>query len=491
MKKIMKQYLQLSLTALLLFSLSAMKGQKVSPLEEAWIKLAKPFQSTYLSLTFSERRSELEPNYAPWQVTPYKIKGTVWCNAENFMKHDSIVFGRRTYQSKTQYNSSTLLWQNYNSQLLSPVPKIMFDSYLLQTARYTPVMLLDYFKKKNIAPSINGNSYYTLYTATIDKKVVSLFIKNSDNMLYQASMLESDEMYGDVLTSISYNDYMLLNNIMYPSKISIGKYNSKVMDEVLVSRVESVPSASPLLNKPSNYSYTTEVIVKPALSVEKHSDNIHFITLKHTDHKVMVVEFKDFLVVAEAPLNSANGELIINEAKKIAPGKPIRYFVFGTHHPNSIGGIRAFVSEGAKIIVPQPTSAYAKYLAVAPHKLNPDILERQPKAIMIDTMKSDMKLISDGKFDMKIYLIGEKSKYTGDYLLYYFPSEKLVFEDEMILMHTRAKSSKARQRQVALYNYIKEKKLDVQTIVQSAYATSKDFKSVITFEELEKSVTGK
>jgi hypothetical protein len=59
----------------------------------------------------------------------------------------------------------------------------------------------------------------------------------------------------------------------------------------------------------------TEII--PETRLEKYTDNIYFFELNHTDDRVMIVEFNDFLLVAEAPLNSENGELIISKAKEI------------------------------------------------------------------------------------------------------------------------------------------------------------------------------
>jgi hypothetical protein len=106
-----------------------------------------------------------------------------------------------------------------------------------------------------------------------------------------------------------------------------------------------------LLEKPVDYQLAEpKEESQPEIKITQYNDYIHLIDLIHTDDKVMIVELDDYLFIAEAPLNAKNGELIISEAKKIAPLKPIKYFAFGHHHPHYLGGVRAFVHKEATIL---------------------------------------------------------------------------------------------------------------------------------------------
>lgn len=113
------------------------------------------------------------------------------------------------------------------------------------------------------------------------------------------------------------------------------------------------------------------------MRVETYRPRLHFVELKHTDDRALVVEFNHFLLVAEAPLSSENGELIIWAAQQLAPGKLINYFVAG-HHPHYLGGLRPFVQRGATVLVGPGDEAYVRYFAAAPHTLRPDSLQRPP-----------------------------------------------------------------------------------------------------------------
>lgn len=228
------------------------------------------------------------------------------------------------------------------------------------------------------------------------------------------------------------------------------------------------------------------------MSVEKYGPHIYLVNLAHTNDRALIVEFNEFFLVAEAPLNSENGELIIEEVKKIAPDKPIRYFVFGHYHPHYLGGIRAFIHQGARIICTQADEEYVTYLAQAPHTLQPDSLQLEPQPLQFEEVK-DSLVIGDENFQMKIYFIGNKSAHTNDYLIYYFPTEKLLFEDDLVWIPKEkpAKESPPGERQIGLYNAIQELQLDVNTIIQSWPVKDYGVLTIIPMETLKKSIPKK
>jgi hypothetical protein len=129
-----------------------------------------------------------------------------------------------------------------------------------------------------------------------------------------------------------------------------------------------------------------------------------------------------------------------------------------------------------------------RYIAEAPHTLNPDALQKEAKMLQTEDIINE-KTISDGTFEMKIYCIGKKSEHTNDYLVYYFPSEKLLFEDDLVWINREGEIRKAGKRQAGLYNALKDLKLDIKTIVQSWPVADYGVKTVIPFEDLEKSMT--
>lgn len=479
------------LTFSLLFLMTHQAGaQTKSYLEKCWSKQVKPIQGQYLTLSYTEKRNELEHSFEPWEQTNYYSTGIVWCNLDNFLKSDSLTFKGKRYNSKTQFSKTDFLFLDYGDKNLFDVTQNMFFDQTFKTSRYSPVILINYFIQQKITADKESNKEFAVYKTIINKTIVKLYISKSDNLLNKITTLSDDELFGDVLSTFIYNDYSTADNLFYAKTIQIKKINGKVQDVVNIDSANLINEVPKLLDKPIDYKLIEDKEIQSEVKVEKYSNNIYFIELKHTDDKVMVVEFNNFLLVAEAPLNSKNGELIISEAKKIALNKPIKYFVFGHYHAHYLGGMRPFIHKGVKIICSKADQEYVAYLANAHHSLNPDSLQIQPKSLFIEEI-TDSLTITDGKFEMKIYFIGEKSEHTKDYLVYYFPSEKLLFEDDLVWIAKKGEIKKANGRQAGLYKAVKELGLDIKTIVQSWPVADYGVKTIIPFEDLEKSMNVK
>ncbi len=471
---------------LVCFSFAFRAEAKPNFLKKCWQKQVNSLQNNYLSVHFEEKNHSLEHSFEPWEQTESNVKGTIWVNATRFMKQDTLRQGR-TYYSKTQLDQQTLLFLDYGDDALFAATQRLFQDKKLETVRYSPMLLIDYFYQKKVKQSNESNAEFAVYTTVIHQNTVKLYIKKSDNLLAKVSILSDDELFGDVLSTYFYVDFSSKNAFFYPKTIKIDKINGKLKDEIHLSLTSMVADVPSLLEAPKGYSLKEDEVPKAEIKLEKYSPNIHFLELKHTDDKVMLVEFSDFLLVAEAPLNSKNGELIIEEARKIAPNKPIKYFVFGHYHPHYLGGLRAFVHAGARIICSKEDSEYVRYIAEAPHTIQPDALQTAPKSLIFDEIK-DTKTITDGKFELQLYVIGKKSEHTKDYLVYYFPSEKLLFEDDLVWIKREGELKKAGARQAGLYHALKDLGLDINTIIQSWPVADYGVKTRISFEELEKSV---
>jgi hypothetical protein len=474
---------------LLFFTLISVQARPRDYLQQCWQQQAQPLQAQYLALTYRETSSELEHSFAPWQATAYTGRGMVWVTADNFLKKDTLlnVARQRTYFSSTQRSATSLLFQDYGDKDLFAATPGMQQDYVFRSARYSPVMLLSYFRQQAVQPDKESPAEFAQYHTTINGTVVSLRIRKKDGLLAQVSLLSNDDLLGDVTTTYSYTDYRRMTGLAYASTIHVTKVNGRLQEEVQILSARLSATAPTLLEAPASYQLKPEVAAVPEVQVETFRPHIYFLSLKHTDDRVLVVEFDQFLLVAEAPLSSQNGELIVREAQQLAPGKPIKYFVFGHYHPHYLGGIRPFVQRGATILHGTGDADYVKYLATAPHTLRPDSLQRHPQPLLAEEV-SGSKTITDGKLEMKIFFIGKQSEHTNDYLIYYFPAEKLLFEDDLAWIPKQGAIGKASPRQAGLYKAIKKLGLEVTTIAQSWPVKDYGVKTIIPFADLEQSI---
>ena len=143
-------------------------------------------------------------------------------------------------------------------------------------------------------------------------------------------------------------------------------------------------------------------------------------------HHSVVVEYPTYITVIESPLNDERALAVIAEAKKLVPNKPIKYLVNTHNHFDHLGGVRAFVPEGATIITNAMNKPYYEKIFNAPHALAPDRLSQNPKKATYLTVK-DKYVLADGGREIDIYHI-ESDNHNEGMLMVYVPKEKVLVE---------------------------------------------------------------
>jgi glyoxylase-like metal-dependent hydrolase (beta-lactamase superfamily II) len=140
----------------------------------------------------------------------------------------------------------------------------------------------------------------------------------------------------------------------------------------------------------------------------------------------VVADVKDGIVVVEGPQNDARATAIIAEAKRLIPGKPIKYVVNTHAHFDHAGGLRAFVAEGATIITHQINKSYYEKAFTNPETLNPGKLEETKKKPKIETM-TEKKILTDGTHTIELHHV-KGSIHNDGMIMAYLPKEKIVIE---------------------------------------------------------------
>ncbi|WMT79691.1 MBL fold metallo-hydrolase [Bradyrhizobium sp. Ash2021] len=121
-------------------------------------------------------------------------------------------------------------------------------------------------------------------------------------------------------------------------------------------------------------------------------------------HNSLIVATHDSLVVFDAPINEWQSHWTIAAAKKKYPGKPVKYLFLTHQHNDHTGGVRTYVAEGATVIVGSPNKAYFEKVLAAPHTVNPDDLQKNPKPGSIIEVADQMTL-GKGDDEIRFYRI--------------------------------------------------------------------------------------
>jgi len=185
-------------------------------------------------------------------------------------------------------------------------------------------------------------------------------------------------------------------------------------------------------------------------------------------HNSLAVEFKDYAVVIEGPLNDARSNAVIAETHKLIPNKPIRYLVNTHHHFDHLGGIRAFVAEGATVVTDDRNKDFYRNVVLAPQprSLDPDRLSQFPFAttgpgtLALQTF-TDRYTIGDETRVIELYHV-EGLNHATDMLVAYLPQSKILVNADLYSPPPQGGNlQNVNENAVALFNNVKRLKLDV------------------------------
>jgi glyoxylase-like metal-dependent hydrolase (beta-lactamase superfamily II) len=143
----------------------------------------------------------------------------------------------------------------------------------------------------------------------------------------------------------------------------------------------------------------------------------------------LIVAMKDYLVVFEAPYGELQSRWVIDAAKAKYPGKPIRYLVLTHHHMDHTGGMRTFVAEGAKVIVPVGDKAYFEKDIKSPHTVAPDDLQKNPRTTEVIELKDQMTLKDEVG---EIHLYNVPNPHVQTMLLGHIVTGNILFVTDLI-----------------------------------------------------------
>jgi len=109
----------------------------------------------------------------------------------------------------------------------------------------------------------------------------------------------------------------------------------------------------------------------------------------------LIVAMNDGLVIFDAPCCETQSRWVIDAAKAKYPGKPIKYVVLTHHHMDHTGGARAYVAEGATVIVPDTAQAYFERNLARPRTVVADAQQTAAKPVHVVAVSEQMSLKDD------------------------------------------------------------------------------------------------
>jgi glyoxylase-like metal-dependent hydrolase (beta-lactamase superfamily II) len=291
-------------------------------------------------------------------------------------------------------------------------------------------------------------------TATIDNA----------NLIEKVEALVDIPFTGDTVLDGAYTNYRDLDGIRFPMHILMREGGWPVL-EINVAQVSpNAQAAIDVVQRAAAPAAAAPAAPAAPPQPVKLADGVW--QLVPNGEGSILVEFKDYVVMVEAPGSDAVTAASIAAAQRLAPGKPVKYVVNSHHHADHAGGMRAYVAEGIPIITHESHKKYyEEQIFKNPHTINPDRLARMPRAPMLEFVK-DKRVITDGNQTLEIYLMKDQPHAEG-LLMMYLPKPKLLIQADAYIPRPGAPPLPMPSPYTTnLVDNISRLKLDVTRVVQ-------------------------
>ena len=298
---------------------------------------------------------------------------------------------------------------------------------------------------------------------------------NAQNLIVRVQTWMPSPVVGDMYYETVYSDYRDFGDVKFPTRFhqhqdhddNERKPNVSGGDHsfgLVVSDVQTNASDAALAVPAT----VREATVPPVrVESEKLADGVWY--LGGSSHNSVAVEFRDYSVVIEAPLNEQRSLAVIEEVQKLIPNKPTSFVVNTHHHWDHLGGVRAYVHEGATIITHEGNRAYYEEIVTERQWiLEPDRLSLYPpeevaEGYTFETLR-EKYVLSDGERTMDIYRM-QGLAHSAGMLIAYLPKEKIVVEADLYSPRGAQARATKNPSSVTFYENIKRLKLDIESIV--------------------------
>jgi glyoxylase-like metal-dependent hydrolase (beta-lactamase superfamily II) len=284
---------------------------------------------------------------------------------------------------------------------------------------------------------LDGNEVHVLSYST-GGSIDNIYI---DKMTYHIRKLQRiyTGVSGEELNEFIFKDHRKVGRLVIPQQTDHVTHSSVYGNTINVYTftnlktdftIDTASMKVPAGYKVQDYSYRKKSEVRQLAKDVYLIENITNSNFQWS-YNVFFVVMDDYVVVAEAPLNSATSERVIAKIKETAPGKPIKYLVQSHHHDDHLGGIRGYIAEGTTIITTAHNVDLINKIARVPYNVSPDRLSHNPKPVNIELVKNKKLVLKDASHEVVIYDIGP-NPHANEMLMVYLPNERIIYEADMV-----------------------------------------------------------
>ena len=279
---------------------------------------------------------------------------------------------------------------------------------------------------------------------------------DDQNMVELVDTWIANPVYGDMNYEMRYTQWRDFGGVKFPMVFHTHQADPRlnVAHNYYEYRLTNVKPNVPVTTMPVPEAVRTAVIAPARVESTKLADGVWL--LGGGTHNSLLVEFKDYVAIVDAPNNEDRSLAVIAEANRLVPGKLVQYVVNTHHHFDHAGGLRTYLSQGTTIVTHESNKQY--YLDILlnpwPRTLQPDRMSyynpmywisRRPPPI--ETVAgaaggTGKYVVTDGNKILEIIHVQDMAYETGnqslrqghhslDMLMAYLPKEKMLFNADL------------------------------------------------------------
>jgi len=256
--------------------------------------------------------------------------------------------------------------------------------------------------------------------------VLQLAVSRATKLPVRVSFLDSNANLGDVVVATAFGDYEDVNGVKMPKRLTTTLDKYPQFDLRVSKNAVDVDTAA--LKAPAAVTSASVPVPPPqVVKVDPVAKGIWWLS-GSGNHRSIVFEFSDHLVLFEAPLNEARSKAVIDEARKLS-SKPLTHAIVTHHHFDHSGGLRVAVAEGLTIITQRGNEAFFKDLVARPWTVQPDSLAKNPKPLNL-RLVDDTLTLKDAAMEVQLYHLLDNER-EGTNLFAYVPKERLLVQADL------------------------------------------------------------
>jgi hypothetical protein len=261
---------------------------------------------------------------------------------------------------------------------------------------------------------------------TASGDALTLTIDSATQLPLRVSSMADNANLGDVAMVTTFTEYEKVGGLELPRRLTT-KMDKYVQLDLQVSKNAVGGEAQFLAASDAVRSAPAPAAPPVVVTAEPVAKGIWWLA-GSGNHRSVVFEFADHLVLFEAPLNEARSKAVIDKARTLS-SKPLTMAVVSHHHFDHSGGLRVAVAEGLTIVTQRANEAFFKDLLARKHTIVPDELQNNPKPATFQFVDDSLTL-KDADMEVQLYhLIGNPREGTN--LFAYVPRDRMLVQADL------------------------------------------------------------